>query len=184
MKKNKQKFYSKEIKKNKELNEDYKRVVTFIIVLLVIGAFVAGLFILNGKYITKDLFQDETTTTTTEVTYDASLLTVSTLFTVKDSEYLVMLYDSTNKTNGFLYNDLVLGYVEDKVSLYSIDMSNQMNKKYYDTKGKENKNPTKSSEILITRPTLMHIKKGKVVSYITNRDEIISTLEKFSKKED
>lgn len=184
MKKNKQKFYSKEIKKNKELNDDYKKVVTFIVVLIVIGLCVGAIFYLNAKFISKDMFQEKTTTTTTEASYDSSLLTVSTLFTVKDSEYLVMLYDSTNKTTGFLYNDLVLGYVEDKVSLYSVDMSNQMNKKYYDTKGKENKNPTKSSEVLITRPTLMHIKKGKVVDYITDRDQIISTLDKYGKKED
>ena len=184
MKKNKQKFYSKEIKKNRELNDDYKRVVTFIVVLLVIGLCIAVLFLLNGKYVTKDLFQDKTTTTTTEVSYDSSLLTVSTLFSVNDSEYLVLLYDKSNKNTGFLYDDLVLGFVEDKVSLYSVDMSNQMNKKYYDINGEANKKPTKSSEVLITGPTLMHIKKKKIVEYITDRDEIISTLDKFSKEED
>lgn len=184
MKKNKQKYYSREIKRNSEFNDDYKKVITFIIVLIVIGICIGAIFFLNGKFVSKDMFQKTTTTTTKEVSYDPTLLTVSTLFTVKDSEYLVLLYDANNKTNGFLYNELVLGYVEDKVSLYSIDMSNAMNKKYYDTKGKENTTPTKSSEVLITKPTLMHIKKGKVVDYITKRDDIISMLNKFSKKED
>ena len=70
MKKNKQKFYSKEIKRNKQMNDDYKKFLAFIIVSVVVLGLLGVLYLLNGKYVTKDLFQDDSKTTTTEVSYD------------------------------------------------------------------------------------------------------------------
>ena len=181
-KKNKQKFYSKEIKRNKNINEDVQKVITFFVVLIITLVLFGLLYFLNGKYVTKDLFQDETTTKTTEVSYDPTVITVSRLFDIKDSEYYVMMYDASNELNGFLYENLVVGFKEDKVKLYSIDMSNAMNSKYYDEDGKENTKPTKSSEVMVTRPTLVLIKKGKVVEYITDQDTIIKILTKNNGK--
>ena len=152
------------------------------IITSVLGGLIGGLFLLNGKYVTKDLFQGDVTTTTTEVSYDSTLLTVSTLFDVKDSEYYVMLYDTSEET-AFKYDNLVLGFKEVDIKLYSVDMSNAMNKKYYDINGKENVSPTKSSEIMITRPTLLHIKKGKVVDYITDFQKQVKYLTE-TRKED
>lgn len=175
MKKDKKKYYSKEIKREKQVNEDYKKFITFIIVLIVIIGLFALLFIFNGKYVTKDYFQKKTTTTTTEASYDPTLLTVSNLFTVKDEDYYVMFYDTSEETTSFLYEGLVVSYSGD-TPLYSVDLNSAMNKKYYNPKGEANTSPTKSSEVLVTGPTLMHIKKKKVTEYITNREEIIKVL--------
>lgn len=182
-KKDKKKFYSTEIKRNKTMNDDYKRAITFIVVLLIVCGAIGLLFLLNGKYVTKDMFQKTTTAPTTEVSYDHTLLTVSNLFDVSDSEYYVMLYDNSDETKAFLYSNLVVGFKEVDIPLYSVDMSNAMNSKYYDVKGTENTKPTKSSEVMITRPTLMHIKKGKVVNYITDLDTIVQYLTE-TRKED
>ena len=175
-KKNTEKFYSKEIKRNKTMNEDVQRVITFIVVLVIVLGLLGGLYFLNGKYVTKDLFQGDVTTTTTEVSYDPTLLTVSRLFDVKSDEYYVMMYDHSDKVKATLYDSLVLNFKEVDISLYTVDMSNAMNNKYYDVDGKENKAPTKSEEVMVTRPTLVHIKKGKVVEYITEDSKMVEKL--------
>lgn len=173
-KKNDNKFISKEIKKTSYMNEDYKKAISFIIVLIIILGLIALLFFLNGKYVTKDEFQN-TTTTTTAPSYDETVITVDKMFKMSDSEYMVMLYDKTVKESSVLYDGLVNSY-SGEVNLYSVDLSKKMNSKYYDTKGKENTKPTKASEVMITKPTLIVIKKGKVTSYITNTDDIVKKL--------
>ena len=174
-KKGQQKFYSKEIKKSKTMNEDYKKAITFIIVLLIVLVLFGALFIFNGMFVTKDHFQDKTTTTTTTVSYDPTVITVSNLFKVEDKDYYVLLFDASDEKNGFVYKSLALNY-KDETPLYSIDMSNAMNRKYYDTKGEENTSPKKYTDVMVTRPTLMHIKKGKVTEYITDVDTMVKYL--------
>lgn len=183
MKKNKQKFYSKEIKRNKQMNDDYKKFLAFIIVSVVVLGLLGVLYLLNGKYVTKDLFQDDSKTTTTEVSYDSTLLTVSQLFTVKDDEYYVMMYDASDEIKGFLYDNLVVNFKEVDIPLYSIDMSQAMNKKYYNVDGKENTKFTKYDELVVTRPTLVHIKKGKVVEYVTDLDRMVKLLTEVRKED-
>ena len=182
MKKKEQKFYSKEIKKSKQVNEDYKRVVSLFIVLFIVCGLLFGLYLLNGKYVSKDLFQDDKTTTK-EVSYDDTLLTVSNLFKVTDKEYYVMAYDASDELRGFLYSNLVVNFKEVDIPLYSIDLSNAMNKKYYNTKGEENTKPTKYEEVMFTRPTLVHVKNGKVFAYVTDLDEMVRLLTE-ERKED
>lgn len=174
-KKKNSKFQSKEIKVKNYMNEDYKTITTLIIVLVVIGCFIGLLFFLNGKFVTKDHFQDNTTTTA-KVKYDDSLLIVNDIFNIDDKEYFVLLYDAKDKTSNFLYSGLISSYKDDKISLYSIDLSNSMNKKYYNKEGKINKTPKNASEVLVNGPTLMVIKNGKVSSYITEKEKIVEKL--------
>jgi len=165
-------FVTHELKKQKEVDEDYKRIVLFIILVIIIGALLFGLYYLNGKYITKDKFQN-TTTTTTEAIYDDSKLTVSNLFSLSDSTYYVLVYDRSDSDS--IYYSLELSYSGD-TNLYTIDVSNAMNKMYYDEDGTENTNPTSVEDVMFTRPTLLEIKKGKVSKYITSEEEIVEIL--------
>lgn len=173
-KSNTNKFSSTEIKKNNYVNEDYKKVEAFIIILLVISIFIGLVYFLNGKYVTKDEFQN-TTTTTTVPSYDDTITIVDKMFTIDKDEYMVLLYDKSERETSILYDGLVMSY-SGNLNLYSIDLSNQMNVKYYNPKGQENSKPTKSSEVMITKPTLVTIKEGKVTAYITNPDEITKKL--------
>ena len=176
-KKNKQtdKFISKEIKKQTYRNEDYQKVISFFIILAIVVLFVGALYFLNGKYVTKDAFQE--TTTTTEVTYNESLITVNKMFNMNEDSYMVMAFDTKDNTSSSLYSSLV-NYYTGSNKVYKLDLSDGQNKQYYNKEGKENTNPTKASEVVITRPTLMIFKSGKVVSYITDRDEIVSIFKK------
>ena len=177
-KKTTEKFQSTEIKKTTYNNPDYKMAITFVVVLIIILAVLALVYFLNGKYVTKDKFQT-TTTTTSAVEFDDTQIIVDHIFSVKEDNYYVLCYDKKDENSAFLYSGFVNVYRK-SVPLYTIDMSNAMNKGHYDKNGKENKNPSKSSEVVITRPTLIEIKDGKVVSYITDRDKIA---EKLSNKD-
>lgn len=167
-------FKSKEIKKNRYVNDDYKMIIGFAIMIIIIVISTLLLYFFNGKFVTKDLSNKDTTTTTLP-TYDDTKITVADLFKIKKDNYYVILYD-TEDDMSFLYSTLASSYDNEDIPLYTIDIANTLNKKYYDTKGKENRKPSTSSDVMITRPTLIEIKKGKVVKYITNKDDIVSTL--------
>ncbi len=96
-------FITKELKQSKISNEEYDKVKGFVFLVIIIGIFVGILFLLNGNFVTKDLKEDETTTTTTEVEYDSSLLTADSVFNVKDKNYYVLFVDETIKDEKYDY---------------------------------------------------------------------------------
>lgn len=172
--KNKSRFQSSPIKINGGLNEDYKKVISFFVMLLIIAVAIILLYFLNGKYVTKDLNETETTTTTAK--YDESVITAADVFKQGNGEYMVIFYDTSDDVEEVLYSTLVSMYDDEDVSLYTVDLASAFNKKYYDKDGEENTKPTKASELVITKTTLITIKKGKVTSYLTDKDEIIEKL--------
>lgn len=178
MKKNKNtsRFQSSPIQINAGLNDDYKKIISFFIVLLVITVAILLLYFLNGQYVTKD-FKDKETTTTT-VKFDASIITVADLFKQGKGEYMVLLYDTSDKVQNVLYSSLVGNYAKEKVKLYSIDLGSALNKKYYNKDAQENKSPKTAAEVVITKPTLITINKGKVTSFLTDKDKIVEKLTK------
>lgn len=173
---NKSKFQSTPIQINGGLNDDYKKIISFFIVLLIIVACVFLLYFLNGKYVTKDLKEKETTTTT--VKYDKSLIVVDDIFKQGNGNYMVLLYDKSNNVESVLYDGLVMSYDNEKVDLYTVDLSSAMNKKYFNKDGKENTKPSKASDIVVTKTTLITINKGKVTAYDTDKDKIVEKLKK------
>lgn len=173
-------FYTHEIKKNKSINEDTVKIISFIIILIVVLGLVGLLFILNSKYITKDAAGNTTTTSTTttkEPTYDSKQVIVDTMFGIdKKATYYVLAYDSSEELEGqFLYNKAKSASIKD-VTVYTLDLKNAMNKNYYNKDKNENKKPSKASEVNFKTNTLIIFKKGKVAEYITDRDEIIKKL--------
>ena len=134
------------------------------------------LYYLNGKYVTKDIDSTTTTQTTTEPIYDNTKVTVDTMFNLSKDTYYVLAYDGSDDIDGTYLYSLAKSYSDDKIKVYSLDLSNAMNKNYYDTKGTENTKPTKPSEVKFTKNTLVVFKKGKVVEYITNKDDIVNKL--------
>ena len=171
-------FYTQELKKSKTINEDTVKVITFTIVLIIVLALLALLYFLNGKYVTKDIDNTTSTTTTTEPIYDDTKLTVNTMFDVsKKDTYYVLAYDSTDEVVGqYLYSNATTAKIEN-VKVYTLDLNNAMNKKYYDTTKEPNTKPTKPSEVSFKTNTLLVFKKGKVVEFITDKNEIAKKLQ-------
>ena len=165
------KFESTEIKQSTFVNEDYKIIRAFFIVLAIVLALLGLLFYFNGKLVTKDMFSDETTTTTT-ASFDDTLVLADDIFKISDKEYMVLIYDSSDKNTNVLYDKLFNSYKGD-TNLYGVDLANKMNKKHFDESlEKENTKPTKAEEIVVSGPRLLTIKKGEVTEYLKDAEKI------------
>ena len=174
-------FYTQEIKKSKTINEDTVKIISFIIILIVVLALLGLLFFLNGKYVTKDKYQTTTETTTTEPTYDDTKLTVSTMFGVSKDTYYVLAYDPTEELAGeHLYSAATSANLKD-IKVYTLDLTNAMNKAYYNKEKEVNKKPTKASEVNFNTNSLVIFKKGKVSEIITNQEDILKKLKEENK---
>lgn len=177
-KNNNQEFniYTKEIKRKKYVNDDYKMALSFVIVLVIVLVFIGALFILNGKFVSKDILQDKTTTTTTAPSYDDSVILVNRILSVNSSKYYVMVYDFSDDVHSALYSSLVSSYKGEKIKLYSTNIGIALNKKYYNKEKAEKLNVKNYKEFNFTRPVLLEITKNKVSKTITNESEIYSLL--------
>ena len=169
-------FITKELKQSRMSNEEYDKIKAFIFLIVIIGIFAGVLFFINGNLVTKDLKEDETTTTTTEVEYDETLLTADSVFNIKDKTYYVLFYDETDDDEKTYAEEFITKFKESKTPLYKVNLGDLMNKKYYDKNGTENIKPTSKDDLLLTRTTLIKFKKNKVVSFITDKNEIGKTL--------
>lgn len=165
-------FITKELKQSKISNEEYDKVKGFVFLVIIIGIFVGILFLVNGNLVTKDLKEDETTTTTTEVEYDSSLLTADSVFNVKDKNYYVLFVDETIKDEKEFAEEFISKFKGEETPIYKVNLGDLINKKYYDKNGTENIKPTSKDDLLLTRTTLIKFKKNKVVSFITDKNEI------------
>ena len=165
-------FITSELKQSKLSNEEYDKVKGFVFLVIIIGIFVGILFLLNGNFVTKDLKEDETTTSTTEAEYDKNLILAEETFTRSEKKYFVLFYNSANKDENDYAEELTNKYRNTDVPLYKVDLNDLMNKKYYDPNGTENTNPTSKDNLLITRTTLIKVSKNKTSSYLTDKNEI------------
>ncbi len=165
-------FITKELKQSRMSNEEYDKIKAFAFLIIIIGIFAGVLYLINGNLVTKDLKEEENTTTTTEVEYDEKLLTADSVFKVKDKTYYVLFYDETDEDEKTFAEEFINKYSGSKTPLYKVNLGDLMNKKYYDKNGTENIKPTSKDDLLITRTTLIKFKKNKVVSYITDKNEI------------
>ena len=164
--------------KNTSVDHNNSAVVTFIIALIVIGVLVGGLYFVNAKFVTKDRYQAETTTTTSEPSYDATVILADDSLNQKEKEYMVLFFDKSTK-EGSYYSSLASGYKKD-TKLYSVDLSNKMNAEYIATSEvKYDIMPTTLDglkKVKTASPTLIYVKKGKITNYITDINMIYSKL--------
>ena len=163
-------FYTEELKKSKTINEDTVKIVSFIIILVIVLGLLVLLFYVNGRYVTKDKYQEATTTTTTEPIYDDTKVTVDTMFNLSNDTYYVLAYDSTDIDGKYIY-DAGLYYNNTDIKLYKLDLTNAMNKPYYD----KNKD-LNTKNINFKGNTLLVFKKGKIAEAITDKEEIVNKL--------
>ncbi len=169
-------FITKELKRKETDSEEFVKIKAFFIILVIILVLLGLLALLNGNFVTKDYSEETTTTTTTTVTYDSSLLTVDRVFNVTDKSYLVLFYNSKDEAEKEYVDGLIDKYDDSTTKLYKVDMSDPMNKTYYNESGTENTSPSTSKDIVITRTTLMTIKKKKVTKYQTDKAEMAKVL--------
>ena len=160
-------------------SEDQKEIMRFFIVLLVVVLMVTAIYFLTRIFVTKDLGKKKGEAETEEVipgNVNYSVAIVGQILNRPYDSYYVIVYDTTgDKTSDA--QSLMISYnsKEERKHLYRVDLSNQLNKAYYD---KENENPSAQSvnDFKFGDLTLLYIKKGKVEKYITDIDKMKTEL--------
>jgi hypothetical protein len=140
----------------------------FILVILVVVICVAGLYLVTRAFVTKDLIpkEEEEVIVAGEVNYDVAIM--GQLLNRPYKQYYAVIYDSEGDYSTDMYK-LVYAYVKEKDAkhIYTIDLSNELNKAYYD-KDNVKKNATKVSEMKVGDITLVKVKNGKIDKYIVD----------------
>ena len=165
-------FVTKQLKNKSYINDDTRNIITFLVVLVIVGLVFGILFLLQTKVEEKTA----ETTTTTAATYDESTIIIPDMFRKKDKEFMVLIYDKSDDVENTYYATKAATYENKTVKLYTANLADGMNAKYYDKNGKANTKPTKADEVVITKSTLIVFKDGKVTSYITDKDAILKKL--------
>ena len=173
------KFETKQLK-NTTVDHDNSAVVTFIVALIVIAVLVGGLYYVNARFVTKDKYQgDETTTTTKEVSYDPTIIVADDALKQSETEYMVVFYDKSKDDASYI-SSLISGYKGDS-KIYSVDLSNKMNSEYYAKDGNVNDVlPTSIEELKknkVSNPTLIKVKKGKITEIVRDTKSIYTAID-------
>ena len=172
----KKKEMQKKLKKEKvsmreyEMNSTNKDVKKGIIIACSVIAFIGLMFVFTkiktGEW---NLFTKEN-----NINYTAEVqtekITCGSILNRSDEEYLVIAYEM-DEDSASLYQSLISKYNDSKrkITLYQLDLSNSRNNICL----ADNLNITNDITTLkLVVPTLLKIKNGKIVSTITNYDQI------------
>lgn len=150
-----------------DTNEIYQMIKIFIGVLLVFFTVYLAYAILNGE-----IFSDKEEEKEVVEFQNIEILAGST-FEVDQKEYMVFYVDFESNDAGVvdvIYNNYVSN---GDIRSYKVDMGNKFNESYaVSNKDEVNKKPKKAEDLKIYGPTLIRIKDGKVVNYISGVEKI------------
>lgn len=158
----------KDILKDKdEIPVEIKRVIIISVVILIV---LVGIYFLTEVILNKDS-DDSDKVTENAIQYEEILAGES--FNQSEDKYYVIYYDSTDEYSSI--SSLISSYqMNDKeVKLYSVDLSNGMNKAYV-TDG--NVVTNNASSLRVKANTLLEFTNNKVTDVITANSEIINIL--------
>lgn len=147
-------------------------IFTFVGVVLFLGLFYLGMLGLEKL----GLFQKGyTAPNAKEIEVSTEYITIGNVFNKSNQVYYV-LFD--NYENNFTSDSYVNALVDNisGTNVYKVDMSRPENAKF--SSQKENKNATKSEELAINGVTLIKIKNGKIVKYVSGNENIEEYLSK------
>jgi hypothetical protein len=100
------------------------------------------------------------------------------MFDIKDSTYYVLAYDESDIDGKYIYNN-ALSFSNEKINLYKLDLTNAMNKQFYN---KDKDTVVKSANNTnFKSTTLVVFKKGKVSEVLTDKEKIVELLNKEDK---
>lgn len=167
---NNRKQLLKNLKKEKKLRNTYIEdndnyigrfigTIFGILVVLVIAYLLVGIFLTKTIKFGKD--KEEPTV----ATIDNSTILIGNIFSQKEEEYLVVIYDVNNKDDKTLTN--WISYYKSKnteMTVYTVDSENKMNAKYIVEKD-SNKDAKEVSELKVIAPTIIKINNGSITEY-------------------
>ena len=151
-------------KVNKTVNSEAKKTIIIIVVVLLLLAF---MYFLTTVILEKNSGYQKDEPGEAVIQYDEILAGES--FSQPEEEYYVIYYDSEEETDNLA--SLITSYQAktDVTKLYSVDLTNGMNKKYITEDEIVTSSP---SALRVKNPTLIRFKGHEVVETIDNREEI------------
>lgn len=165
------KSVKKEIEDKKFSGEAKHILIVSLSVLLFLGLF---------YLITVVILNDNTSKSNDDVIeaeFQRDEILIGTSFSVKDSEYFVLYYETDDEEVGGDLTSLVSTYRSSnaKPYVYTVDMSNALNSAF--NSDDANRNATKPSELAIDGPTLIRFVDGEIAEYIEGVEKINKTLQ-------
>ena len=160
----------KNVKKDKKVEEEVsekdeiKKLIKTVIIVLISFMVCYLLFFLMGKLGMFEKGYEKPEAESNEFTYSTAL--IGTVFNRPESEY----YVSFDEEEGNTYFDTLLNMYKGSLHIYKVNMSLGINASHKGEIG--NPNATKSSELVISGPTLVRIKNGRIVKYLEDIDKI------------
>ena len=169
----------KKIKVEENISFDYSEIKKVVITTSVVLIFFACFYFLTVAIVNKDEKKDDTadsSSKTNEVEIQHKEILLGSSFSIKDDQYLVVYYDTTDDDLSSLTSAISTYRSSSKdVNLYTVDMSDGLNKGFVGET--PNKKATKASELSISGPTIIKFTDNKISTYIEGMDKVIEYLE-------
>lgn len=166
----KEKNNAKKIENSGSFETDFYKILY--IVLGVVCVFC--LFYLLTVFITNKNSDSSNKKDEDEVSISLDSTIVGRSLSMSEEKYYVLYYETKNEEVADKYNPIVSSYNykndEGHIKLYTVDMSDAINKSYASTES--NSAPKVESEIKINGTTLILVEKGNVVDYIEDQNRI------------
>lgn len=163
----------KKIIRKTNKTEEQLEIKKFIIILFSVIIIIIGVYFLTKNVVTKN---NDTNTSEKEVTFDYSKLILGSLLNRPYDEYYVLVYSSKNPSANY-YSNLEYSYStkEDAIKIYTADLNDEMNAKFYNKDG-SNPNAKTIEDLQLGDLTLIKVKNKEIVKYIEDIDSIKSEL--------
>ena len=144
-------------------NEETKTMKQFLITLIIVIIGVVGIYLLTKYVVKKDNATNNSSNTEEKNYIDPNTAIVGTMLNKSSDAYYVIIYDKT-KDNATTYYSLVSTYkAKDKaLKVYTVDLSNSLNKKYIATDNKTNPKATNLEDLKFGEVTLLKVKNNKI----------------------
>ena len=159
-------------------NEETKTMKQFLITLIIVIIGVVGIYLLTKYVVKKDNATNNSTNTEEKSYIDPNTAIVGTMLNKSSDAYYVIIYDKT-KDNATTYYSLVSTYkAKDKaLKVYTVDLSNSLNKKYIATDNKTNPKTTNLEDLKFGEVTLLKVKNNKITEAYETTDAIKKALD-------
>ena len=144
-------------------NEETKTMKQFLITLIIVIIGVVGIYLLTKYVVKKDNATNNSSNTEEKNYIDPNTAIVGTMLNKSSDAYYVIIYDKT-KDNATTYYSLVSTYkAKDKaLKVYTVDLSNSLNKKYIATDNKTNPKATNLEPLKFGQVTLLTVTNNKI----------------------
>ena len=146
------------------------------LIIVIIG--VVGIYLLTKYVVKKDNATNNSSNTEEKNYIDPNTAIVGTMLNKSSDAYYVIIYDKT-KDNATTYYSLVSTYkAKDKaLKVYTVDLSNSLNKKYIATDNKTNPKATNLEDLKFGEVTLLKVKNNKITEAYETTDAIKKALD-------